>query len=273
MTGPNGTKGPGWCFSRSVSWVYSTMPVTNHVTLVVALTVVFYTGSIIADTKALVRTHDDAEYRGSVTVAIDGQKVLSFQYREADKQVDAGKIEFPVGKEDPLYRQHNPDAGPSLTDVARFGNPPDCRSDATRPDTPIQRNLAQTADALSETEGGLRGDSTRMGAGRTIRHVAGRTCGQGGYRVGCPQAGLCLTCRACSSAGAVRSLAVEQLLHDSGGEASNALEQIVSLWEFPRASIQSLPDESKALLRSSVILYTLVGDGGSPLSTSRRGRK
>jgi hypothetical protein len=41
----------------------------------------------------------------------------------------------------------------------------------------------------------------------------------------------------------------------------NALEQIVSLWEFPRASIQSVPNESKALLRSSVILYTLVGDG------------
>lgn len=51
------------------------MLVTNRVTLMVILTLVFHTGIAMAQSKASVRVHDDAEHRGSVTIAMDGKDV------------------------------------------------------------------------------------------------------------------------------------------------------------------------------------------------------
>ncbi len=71
------------------------MLMTNRVTLMVIVTLVFHTGIVMAQSNALVRVHDDAEHRGSVTIAIEGKDVLAFQYRGTGEEVDACEFEFP----------------------------------------------------------------------------------------------------------------------------------------------------------------------------------
>lgn len=238
------------------------MFVTKRVTLTVALTVVFHTGSAMAESKALVRTRDDAEYRGNVTVAIDGKEVLSVQYRGSGKEVDVGKIEFPVGAKKVHFngditrtngRRSLKSRGSATLPIADL-TPlvQTLRTDETWPKrlTQFLKQKAAVEEQLLEWAPDVRFDMSpgERADKATLASAARRL----GYALPAEHV------QVLEQFGAWR-------LNDSfttpAEKLQNALEQMVSLWEFPQSAVQSLPDASRALLRSSVILYTLVGDG------------
>lgn len=238
------------------------MLVTNRVMLMVILTLVFHTGIAMAQSKASVRVHDDAEHRGSVTIAMDGKEVLAFQYRGTGEEVDAGQFEFPVtAKKIQISGNISRTRGGrtlssrgsatlSIVDLTPLVQT--LRSQETWPQRLTlflkqkadfdERLLEWAPDAQFEMSPGERANKAAIDS--AVRRL--------GYALPAEHA------QVLEQFGAWR-------LNDSFttpvDKLQNALEQIVSLWEFPRESIESLPDESKALLRSSVILHTLVGDG------------
>lgn len=230
--------------------------------IVVVLAVGFSAGVVRAETRAVVKTHDFGDSRGTLSIAIDGKTAVSFQYQGTGEIVDVGKLSIPAGTRAVQIsgRITRTRGGRSLTSQGTDTIP---IADVTpllqtlRTEGPWPRRLTAFLQQKSQFEEKLHDMAPdlqwEMRQGATARREA--------IDAAVRRLGYALPAEHVQILEQFGAWQLGDSFATPAAQLQNAWDQILTLWEFPKTALTGIPGESQSLLRSSVILYTLVGDG------------
>lgn len=230
--------------------------------IVVALAIGIAAGGAWAETRAVVKTHDVGDSRGTLSIAIDGKAAVSFQYQGTGEIVEAGKFSIPAGARAVQIsgRITRTRGGRSLTSQGTDTIPIVDVSpllQTLRTESPWPRRLTAFLQQKSLFEEKLQDVAPdlqwEMRQGATARREA--------IELAVRRLGYALPAEHVQILEQFGAWRLGDSFATPAEQLQNAWDQVLTLWEFPRTALTGLPNESQALLRSSVILYTLAGDG------------